>query len=151
MSFVRQGSDLRGLVGSERGSVLVLGLGFIGVVLLAISVVTDASMAFLQRQLLQSRADAAVLAGVQEIDLNHYYAHGATTNSRLLPSLAGERAREQLQHDQASNPIPGLSIVRLEGSPSELTAEIAAPVRTVFWPIAATISVRSSASLDYVG
>ena len=151
MSFVRQGRDVRGHIGEERGSVLLLGIGLMAVVLVAISVVTDASMAFLQRQQLQARADAAVLSGVQSIDRDHYYAHGATENTRLLPAGASARTRQHIERDQARDPIPGLIIVGIGGSDRWVTAEIAAPVRTAFWPISASISVRSSASLDYVG
>ena len=68
---------------AEDGSVLLLGIGLIGVLLVAISVVTDASMAFHQRTALQARADAAVLAGRQGIDLATYYLGGATTEYEL--------------------------------------------------------------------
>jgi len=135
----------------ERGSVLLLGIGLMAVVLMAISVVTDASMAFLQRQQLQARADAAVLSGVQSIDRDHYYAHGATEHTRLLPSVATARAREHIERDQARDRIPGLEIVGVAGGDRGVVVELTAPIRTAFWPISASISVRSSASLDYVG
>lgn len=151
MSFVRRGCDVRQHVCEERGSVLLLGIGLMAVVLVAISVVTDASMAFLQRQQLQARADAAVLSGVQSIDRDHYYAHGATEHTRLLPAGASARTRHHIERDQARDPIPGLLITGIGGSDRVVIAEIAAPIRTAFWPIEATISVRSSASLDYVG
>jgi Na+-transporting methylmalonyl-CoA/oxaloacetate decarboxylase gamma subunit len=35
---------------SERGSIMLLGIGFIGVCLLALAVVTDASSAFIQQR-----------------------------------------------------------------------------------------------------
>jgi hypothetical protein len=151
MSFVRRGRDVQRRVLEERGSILLLGIGLMAVVLIAISVVTDASMAFLQRQKLQARADAAVLSGVQSIDRDHYYAHGATENTRLLPAGASARTREHIERAQTRDPIPGLVIIGIGGSDRVIGAEIAAPVRTAFWPISASISVRSSASLDYVG
>lgn len=151
MIFDLRGREVFARLRGDRGSVLLLGIGLMGVVLVAISVVTDASMAFAQRQVLQARADAAVLAGVQEIDRDHYYAHGATQNTRLIPASAHLRTRDYLQRDQSRDPIPGLTIDEIGGTDRIITTEISAPVRTAFWPITASISVRSAASLDYVG
>ena len=135
----------------DEGSVLLLGIGLIGVLMLAISVVVDASLAFVQRQALQARADTAVLAGVQRIDFDHYYIHGATETSKLIPHEASASALAHVEFEQANDPIPGLEVVQILGQERRLTTELAAPVRTAFWPIEATITVRSSASLDYVG
>ena len=136
---------------SEDGSVLLLGIGLIGVLLLAVSVVTDASMAFLQRSTLQARADAAVLAGVQGIDLDAYYAYGATEATRLVPATARSLAHSQLAVAQDASPIAGLEVVSLAASDRDLRAVLRAPIRTAFWPLEATITVESAARLDYVG
>ncbi len=151
MISVRREPDMGARIREERGSVLLLGIGLMGVVLMAISVVTDASMAFIQRQQLQARADAAVLSGVQSIDRDHYYAHGATKHTRLLPAVASARAREHIERDQARDRIPGLVVVGVAGGDRGVVVELTAPIRTAFWPISASISVRSAASLDYVG
>ena len=58
---------------AEEGSVLILGIGLLGVCLLALVVVADAGSAFLQRKNLYSVADAAALAGAQTLDLPIYY------------------------------------------------------------------------------
>lgn len=139
------------IVVSERGSVLVLGIGLIGVIVIALSVAVDASLAFIQRSTIQARADAAVLAGVQTIDLDTYYATGATPATRLSPQAAWSRTVQHLEHAQWSSRIEGLEVVSVEASPSEVSAVIAAPVRTAFWPIEATIRVHARAQLDYVG
>jgi hypothetical protein len=151
MNSDQRGCEVRARIQQEHGSVLLLGIGLMAVVLVAISVATDASMAFLQRQELQARADAAVLSGVQAIDRDHYYAHGATEHTRLLPTAAHARTRGHIERQQARDPIPGLRILDVGGNERAITAELAAPVRTAFWPVAASISVRSTASLDYVG
>lgn len=135
----------------EQGSVLVLGIGFIGVILLAISVVTDASMAFIQRQVLQARTDAAALAAVQAIDYDAYYRDGATQSTTLVPAGARGRAIAHLETDQTVDPIPGFEIVSINASPREVRVTTSAPIRTAFWPIEAVITVTSGASLDYVG
>ena len=138
-------------VRDEVGSVLVLGIGLMGVVLLAISVVVDASMAFVQRQALQARADAAVLAGVQGIDYDSYYQLGATEATALVPANARGLASSQLARAQASDPIPGFEVLDVASSGRDVSALVRAPLRTAFWPIDATMSVRATATLDYVG
>ena len=143
--------DLVLRVRDERGSVLLLGLGFMAVVLVAVSVVIDASLAFVQRSALQARADAAVLAGAQAIDLDAYYLHGATSATALVPDSARARTVFHLQRAQASTQIPGVEIVSVVATDRAVEAVIRAPIRTAFWPIEASISVGSQAQLDYVG
>ncbi len=142
---------VRASLSNERGSVLLLGLGFIFVIVLAVSVATDAAIAFVQRSTLQARADAAVLAGVQAIDLGSYYAHGATSATTLVPGSARERTLTHLQRAQNSSEIRDLEIVSLVATDRTVEAVLRAPVRTAFWPIDASISVASQAQLDYVG
>lgn len=138
-------------VRDERGSVLLLGLGFIAVILIAVSVAADAGLAFVQRSALQARADAAVLAGVQAIDLDAYYLHGATPATALVPGAARARTITHLQRAQASTQIPGLEIVSVMATDRAVEAVLRAPIRTAFWSIEASISVASRAQLDYVG
>lgn len=135
----------------DRGSVLLLGLGFLAVILLSVSVATDAALAFVQRSTLQARADAAVLAGVQAIDLDSYYAYGATTATMLVPSSARMRTYEHLMRTQSSSEIAGVEIVSISATNRSVVATLRAPVRTAFWPIEADITVASLAQLDYVG
>lgn len=138
-------------LGDERGSVLLLGLGFIGVTLVALSVAVDASLAFVQRSVVQARADAAVLAGVQAIDLATYYAHGARSGTTLVPDQARSRTLQHLQQANQRSAIEGLEIVSVTSNSSTVETILRAPVRTVFWPVEASMSVRAQARLDYVG
>lgn len=135
----------------ERGSVLVLGLGFIAVLLVGVAVATDAALAFVQRSALQARADAAVLAGVQAVDLDAYYRHGATSGTALVPSVARTSTLAHLQRSQASQEIPHMEIVQVTATEHAVETVLRAPIRTAFWPIDASISVVSRAELDYVG
>lgn len=141
----------RSILASDRGSVLVLGIGLIGVIVIALSVAVDASLAIVQRSTIQARADAAVLAGVQTIDLDAYYAAGATPATRLSPEAARLRTLQHLESAQRASKIEGLEVVGVMASPSEVSAEVSAPVRTAFWPIQAKIRVQARAQLDYVG
>ena len=136
---------------AEDGSVLLLGIGLIGVLFVAISVVTDASMAVHQRSVLQARADAAVLAGSQGVDLTSYYLRGATTATTLVPSEARSLALRQIEQAQIDATIDGLEVVALTASSTTVTAVLQAPIRTAFWPIEALIMVESSGRLDYIG
>ena len=69
----------------DRGSILILSLGLLVVCVLAVGVVVDASAVFLTRRALQSEADSAALAGAQAIDVESYYARGASDGIRLDP------------------------------------------------------------------
>ena len=141
----------RGVIDDQRGSVLLLGLGFMGVVLIALSVAVDASLAFVQRSVVQARADAAVLAGVQAIDIDSYYAQGATPGTALIPHDARSKTFQHLERANRSSQIDGLEIVAVTATSSSVEAVLRVPVRTAFWPIEASISVRAQARLDYVG
>lgn len=74
----------------DRGSVLLLMLGFVIVIVMAIGAVVDASSVFLQRRSLAALADGAALAGAQSIDLDMYYRRGA--DSALRPSITQVRS-----------------------------------------------------------
>ena len=80
----------------ERGSIMVLTLGFIVICVLAVAVVVDASSVFLQRRSLQAAVDSAALAGAQAIDLDDYYARGAAQGIRLDPVAVNTAVRDYL-------------------------------------------------------
>lgn len=148
---MRLSRSSRLFIRDDGGSVLVLGLGFIAVLLIAAAVATDATLAFVQRSALQARADAAVLAGVQAIDLDTYYVRGATSGTALVPSVARSKTLSHLQRSQASGEIPHLEIVQVTATDRAVETVLRAPIRTAFWPLDASISVVSRAELDYVG
>ena len=84
--------------GGDEGSAIVLILGLIVVCFLALGVVVDVSTVYLARRSLQAQADAAALAGAQAIDLDHYYAYGASEEIRLEP-IAVRSAVERFPED----------------------------------------------------
>lgn len=81
---------LRGAARDDRGSVLLLTLGFVVVIVMAIGVVVDTSAVFLQRRSLAALADGAALAGAQSIDVDAYYRRGAP--AALRPSSSQVRS-----------------------------------------------------------
>jgi len=94
----------------DGGSILVLSLGFIVICILALAVVVDASSVFLARRALQSQADGAALAGAQAIDLDAYYARGASSRIRL--DAAGVRAavERHVRRDPGDGRLRGVSL-----------------------------------------
>jgi hypothetical protein len=72
----------------DDGSVLPLVIGVVVVVLSLITVVTDASVLFLQRRCVQAAVDGAALAGAQAVDLGRVYAGGARGDLVLDPRAA---------------------------------------------------------------
>lgn len=140
-----------GLAGQERGSVMLLGIGFVVVCLLAIAVVTDVSAAFLQRQSLMSVADAAALAGAQAIDRDSYYSSGAMVGTRLNPALVRAAAARQLTRSGAFADIPGLEVQQIATDGVNVVVSLRAPLRLTFFGSLHSDSavVLSSARLDY--
>ncbi len=135
--------------GGEAGSTLILGIGLVGICLLAVAVATDAGNAFLQHRQLFALADAAALAGAQSIDLPEYYAHGAREATRLDPGAVVARAREHLMQEASS--IPGLHIDAVRSDGKEVVVQLSAPVRLAFLNalVEHSIQVTSAARLDF--
>jgi uncharacterized membrane protein len=128
-----------------------LGLGFLGICLLALAVVTDTASLFLQRMALQARADAGALNGAQGIDLDAYYAQGASTATALIPSIAVARVVAVIQEADTHDPISGLAVEQIRVVDQVVRVELAAPGRLTFFTMleAPTIRVRSDARLDH--
>ncbi|MDA3022126.1 MAG: pilus assembly protein TadG-related protein [Actinomycetota bacterium] len=138
-------------VGDERGSVLLLGVGFVIVCLLAIAVVTDVSAAFLQRRSLMSMADAAAIAGAQAIDQDAYYADGASIGTRLDPGLVRAAALGHLVRTNASTTIPGLQVNGISSDGVHVLVALSSPLRLPFFGsiYQELAKVEASARLDY--
>lgn len=131
----------------DSGSILLLGIGFIGVCLLALAVITDASSAFIQQRSLQAQADSLALAGVQGIDLAAYYSHGATESTRLNSDSVSSIVQG---HFQAMQPV-GHPTLRLESSESGVYVTLTAPLQLTFFDSLPfdPIEVSAAARLDY--
>lgn len=128
---VGRGDRRHGLEGSERGSVLILGIGWVAVCLLSLIVLVDASAAFLQRRQLVSLADAAALAGAQAIDLNAYYERGASAATRLEPRLVPLRVRAHLDRAGAGA-IDGLVLEEVSSDGQAVRVRLSTPLQLPF-------------------
>lgn len=130
----------------DEGSVLLLGVGLVVVCLLALVMVVDATSAYLQRRSLISLADGAALAGAQAIDLEHYYAHGATTGTRLTGAGVVAAARAHLA---AAGPEVTIEQIATDGV--HVRVRLSTAVRLPFLSAGRSEVVRAqgSARLDY--
>lgn len=137
----------------DRGSVLILGTGLIVVCLLALSMLADASAAFLQRQRLQALADGAALAGAQAIDLDSYYVDGASRSTRLEANAVVSAARRHLSGSIAGPDAVGLVVERISSDGRSVVVGLRAPLDLPFLDdfFPADVRVESWAQLSYRG
>lgn len=140
---------LRRSARDDRGSVLTLSVGLMCVCLLAVTLLTDAAAAFLQRQQLLALADASALAGAQAVDLDGYYESGAGTATRLSPARVEGATRRHLM--AASGAVDGLRVDRIWTDGRQVLVALSRPAALPFLSglFASEISVESWAELDY--
>lgn len=127
---------------------LLLGIGMIVVGILAVAVAVDVSAAFLQRRALMSLGDSAALAGAQSIDLDSYYANGASIGTRLSPVAVASAARRQVGIARGSDEI-AIESITTDGV--TVRVRLSEQLRLPFFGSLRSDRVRieSSARLDY--
>lgn len=105
----------------EDGSVLLLVIGFAGILLVLVAVVADVSAVVLAKRGVASAADGAAVSAAQALDLDAVYGSGL---GAALPLSTGDaRARVAAYEGQVSAQQPGLRLVlRLEGRTAVVTA-----------------------------
>ena len=130
---------------------MLIGIAFIGISLLAIAVVSDASSLFRQHRALVAIADGAAIAGSQGIDIAAYYEHGARQGTDLDPARVSGNVSQYVA--VAGSAIPGMVLERLTVASGVVTVELSAPMRLSFLPHFADGPMRAtgSARLDYRG
>ena len=135
---------------NDEGSIMLLGIGMIGVCLLALAVITDSASAFIQQRELQSVADSIALAGAQGIDLEEYYEVGATQSTRLNSSQAQEIAKTYAAAMTADSDTK-LTGVAVEPDGRSIRVTLTAPLRLTFFDALPfdPVQVSASARLDY--
>lgn len=104
----------------DQGSVLLLVLGFAGLLLTLVAVVADLSAVVLAKRGVASAADGAAVAAAQALDLDAVYDAGLGAELPLSPGDA--RARVAAYEGQARAQQPGLRLgLRLEGRTAVVT------------------------------
>ena len=127
--------------GRDDGSVLLLVLGFAGVLLTLVAVVVDVSAVVLAKRSVASAADGAAVSAAQALDLDTVYSEGL--GARIPLDVGEARTRVAAYEGQVRAQQPGLRLVlRLEGRTAVVTGS-----RTVRLPfrLPGTGTVRVSA------
>ena len=113
--------------GGDDGTVLLLVLGFTGVLLALVAVVVDVSVVILAKRSAASAADGAAVSAAQALDVGELHAGGL--GARIPLDLAEARARVASYEAQVRPQQPGLGLaVRLEGRTAVVTATRAVPL-----------------------
>ncbi len=134
----------------DEGSIMLLGIGMIGVCLLALAVITDSANAFIQQRELQSIADSIALAGAQGIDMQEYYRTGATQSTRLNSAQVRDIARTHANAMTTDSDIE-LTNIAIEPDGKSVLVTLNAPLRLTFFDALPfdPVEVSASARLDY--
>lgn len=115
--------------GDDRGTVLVLLLGFTAVLLLMVAVVVNVSSVVLAKRGVASAADGAAVAAAQELDLSVLYRDGLGRRIPLDPGLVSSRVESYEAQVRAAQ--PGLD---LQGGVEGGTTAVVRAARVVRLP-----------------
>ncbi len=142
---------MRGDPRDDTGSVVLLGIVLVAVCLLALAVVVDVSSLFVQRRNLAAIADAAALAGAQAIDLDAYYAHGASRATTLDPSGVARVVRANVVAVASTDRLRGIRLDEVRSDGESVSIRLSAPVTVPFLGslIGERAAVEARARLDY--
>jgi hypothetical protein len=111
----------------DDGTVLLLVLGFTGVLLALVAVVVDVSVVILAKRAAASAADGAAVSAAQALDIGELHTGGL--GRRIPLDLAEARARVAAYEGQVRSQQPGLGLaVRLEGRTAVVTARRTVPL-----------------------
>lgn len=135
----------------DTGSVMLLGIVLVAVCLLSLAVVVDVSALFIQRRNLAAIADAAALAGAQAIDLDAYYAHGASRATTLEPAVVVRVVRANVTAVASTDRLHGIRLDAVRSDGESVSIRLSAPVAVPFLGslIGERAEVEARARLDY--
>ncbi len=136
----------------ESGNIMLLGIGLLGVCLLALAVIADSSSAFIQQRNLQAQADSLALAGVQGIDLIAYYNNGATDSTKLNAGNVNAIVQGHfLSTESLSQETTERPVLQLQSTETGVYVTLTAPLRLTFFDSLPfdPIRVSAAARLDY--
>ena len=131
-------------IGTDEGSVLLLGIGWLFTCLVAVVVMIDISAIMLQRQHLQAASDAAALAGAQGIDLAAYYSQGATINTRLDAGSVRARVLRHLEASDTYADLPGLTVDRIWTDGEHVQVSLRKPLVVPILPTLVDVEVSDA-------
>lgn len=111
----------------ERGSITPLVIGFGLLLAVLVGVVVDASAAYLQRQGLNSVADAAALAATDGLQGDRVYTHGLGELAEIDADAARRYVADHLRGSGALARHPGLAW-SVTTSSTNVVVRVAAPL-----------------------
>ena len=106
----------------DEGSVLLLVIGFAGLLLMLVAVVADVSAVVLAKRSVASAADGAAVSAAQALDLDALYARGLDSG-RIPLDEASAGTRVAAYEAQAAQSQPGLELV-VDITPDGTTAVV---------------------------
>ena len=117
----------------ERGQVSLLIVGFAAMLILLVSVVVDASAAFLQRQAIESLADGAALAAADGVQGEQVYTGGLGSMAQIDPVVAQRYVDTYLASSGATTRFPGLRW-SVHPAGDSVTVHLSAPINLPLAP-----------------
>jgi uncharacterized membrane protein len=113
--------------GDEAGQVSILLVGFFLVTVLLVTVVVDASAAFLRRQELSTLADGAAVAAADGISTETIYLEGVPEQVTIDPATARAYVAAYLSRAGAAGAYPGLTY-RVTADGDSVQVQLSAPL-----------------------
>lgn len=111
----------------ERGQASVLLVGLFMICVLLVTVVVDASAAFLRRQELSTLADGAAVAAADGVSTEAIYLEGVPERVTIDPATARGYVADYLARSGARQSHPGL-IYRVSTAGDSVQVEMSAPL-----------------------
>ena len=128
----------------DRGSVLVLTIGFVVVLMVLLAVVVDSSKLFLSRRALASVADGAATAAAQQVDPAAVYLGGAGATLPLSPTGALAAATASVQQGASAAGLSGVTLSSVTVTATQVDVTVTGLVQL---PLSSLVTGSSGAVL----
>jgi uncharacterized membrane protein len=125
----------------DRGSVLVLTIGFVVVLMLLLAVVVDSSKLFLSRRALASVADGAATAAAQQVDTVAVYLGGAGATLPLSPTGALAAATASVQQGASAAGLTDVTLASVTVTATQVDVTVTCRVQL---PLAGLVTGSSA-------
>jgi hypothetical protein len=114
----------------ERGTVLVLVIGYAVIAALLVTVVVNASIAFQTRRSLYGWADGAAVAAAQAADVDRLYDDGVADRLPLDQSAARSAVAEYVTAHDLADRFGSFAVVAVEVAPDGGSVEVTLAARS---------------------
>ena len=114
------------IIGDERGSVMVLGLGLSIAALMVITLAVNVSSVWVARHALDSVADGCALAAAQAVDVQAIYQHGLTSRIPLDQSVARQKVASYLTKAHVRTQFSNFTVRSVRVTRNQVRVEVQA-------------------------